>query len=70
MFQELLLRTNHCAIEEEYIELLGNVLGEAVFYNLHDVSVFDLGTGFYDIYILGQTLNDGWIGIRSGLTWT
>ena len=38
--------------------------------NLDDIHVYFIGGCNVDIYLLGKTKNQDWIGIRTGVTWT
>jgi uncharacterized protein YjbI with pentapeptide repeats len=84
MLQNLLLSTKHFGIKDikggEYLFQRTDVeddeldrresFAQLVINNLDDVRVYFIGGCNVDIFLLGKTKNQDWIGIRTGVTWT
>jgi uncharacterized protein YjbI with pentapeptide repeats len=84
MLQNLLLLTKHFGVKDirggEYLFQRTDVednevdrresFAKLVIDNLDDVRVYFIGGCNVDIYLLGKTKNQDWIGIRTGVTWT
>jgi uncharacterized protein YjbI with pentapeptide repeats len=82
MLQNLLLRTKHFAIKDiEGCEYLfqqdisedteqRELFAQLVLDNLHNLRVYFIGSANVDLYLIGQSQSQDWIGIRTGVTWT
>ena len=82
--QNLLLSTKHFGVKDiqggEYLFQRTDVedneverrelFAKLVIDNLDDIHVYFIGGCNVDIYLLGKTKNQDWIGIRTGVTWT
>lgn len=84
LLQNLLLKTKHFAIkgsegceyifqidvgEEEEIEQRGS-FAELVLNSLVNIRVYFIGGSREDLYLIGQTQSQDWLGIRTEVTWT
>jgi uncharacterized protein YjbI with pentapeptide repeats len=82
MLQNLLLKTKHFAIKDtegcDYLfqedipdeEDRRKSFSQIVLDNLLDIRVYFIGSSNVDLFLLGQTINQEWVGIRTGVTWT